>query len=286
MKFSKQVYFVLIMLALMPIACSKKNKESLDDRVRSGKITIDGAFERASYFAGQKKYIDARKWYRLIETNAPDSPLFSQAKLGIADSYFFDRTSTTIEASVEYKSFLTHFPNSPLADYCQYQYAMCFYTEIENANRDQTSTWTAYNEFKKVIDMFSGSPYAKKAKAKMDLCLLRIAQHEFEVGHYYYRRGKGFEVSAEARFKSLIDEYEGFFDPEKTYFYLGETLWRLQKFDEAIRYYQYLDRNHKDGDYSPFVNDKIRRYAKIAEEGTDPGLTEELGATPDQKKNL
>jgi len=272
----------LVLIAVIPTSCSKKKKESLNDKVKEGKITIEKAFEKATLYAANKKYIDARRWYRLIETNAPNSPLFSHAKLGIADSYFFDRTATTIEASVEYKSFITHFPNSPLADYAQYQYAMCFYTEIENAKRDQTSTWTAYNEFKKVIDVYSGSPYAVKAKQKMDLCLSRIAQHEFEVGYYYFRRGKGYEISAEARFKSLIDEYEGFFDPEKTYFYLGETLWRLEKYDESIRYFQYLQRKYTDSEFSPFVNDKIRRYTKITEEGKDPGLTEDLGQTPDQ----
>ncbi|PIE02565.1 MAG: hypothetical protein CSA81_06165 [Acidobacteria bacterium] len=286
MKFRHVFITITILAAMLPTACGKKKKETLDDKLKAGKFTIKEVFENANALAARKKYIDARKWYRLIETHAPNSDFFSQAKLGIADTYFFDRTATTIEASVEYKSFLTHFPNSPLADYVQYQYAMCFYTEIESATRDQTSTWTAYNEFKKVIDNYPGSPYAAKAKAKMDLCLTRIAQHEFEVGYYYFRRGKGFEISAEARFKSLIDEYEGFYDQEKTYFYLGETLWRLNKYDEAIRYYNYLDRNHTESEFTPFVNDKIRRYAKISEEGMDPGLTEDLGDTPDEAKNF
>lgn len=281
-----QLLALILCLAMGLSSCSKKKKETLDDKVRAGKISVKEAFDQAVIHAGERKYIEARKWYRLIETNAPNSDYFSQAKLGIADSYFFDRTATTIEASVEYKSFLTHFPNSRKADYAQYQYAMCFFTEIENAKRDQTSTWTAYNEFKRVLDMYPGSPYSLKAKSKMDLCLLRIAQHEFEVGYYYFRRGKGFEVSAEARFKSLIDEYEGFFDPEKTYFYLGETLWRLQKYDEAIRYYQHLARNYGDGEFSPFINDKIRRYDRISEEGFDPGLTDDLGATPGDKASL
>jgi outer membrane protein assembly factor BamD len=161
---------------------------------------------------------------------------------------------------------------------------MCFFTEIENADRDQTSTWTAYNEFKKVQDIYSGSPYAPKAKEKMDLCLLRIAQHEFEVGYYYYRRGKGFEISAEKRFKDLIDEYEGFFDELKTFYFLGDTLWRRGKFEEAARYFQYLDRNFKDSEFQPFVTDKLARYERIAQGAGDPGLTEDLGDTPTQEQ--
>ena len=76
------------------------------------------------------------------------------------------------------------------------------------------------------------------------------------------------------------------YDPEKTYFYLGETLWRLKKYDEAIRCFNYLQKDHSEGEFAPFINDKIRRYKKIGEEGSDPGLTEDLGETPTQEDNL
>ena len=260
--------FILVLLASM--SCAVK-KETLAERLRDGKLTIDEAYVQGMRKIQKRKYQEARQWFRIIETHAPNSKYFSEAKLRIADSYFFDKMSTYIEASVEYKSFLTHFPTHPKADYCLYQYAMCFFTEIENAERDQTSTWTAYTEFKNLIDRYPKSVYAEKAREKIGLCQMRLAEHEFKVGHYYYRRGRGFEQSAENRFKGIIDNYESHFDPEKTYFYLAETLWRREKYKEAHTYYVYLEKNHPDSEYRPFIIDKLARWERIQEDGVDPG---------------
>lgn len=278
---------LLILVLLIPFVltdCGKKRKLSLSERVQQGEFTIDEVYQEAQRLMRKQRFLDARKWYRVIETYAPNSKYFSEAKLGIADSYFFDRTATYIEASVEYKSFLLHFPTHPKADYAQYQYAMCFYTEIENADRDQTSTWTAYSEFKNLIDKFPGSPYADKAREKIELCLLRLADHEFTVGYYYFRRGRGFEKSAESRFKYIVDNYEGQFDPLKTYFYLAETLWRLEKYREAMKYYRYINRKFPESEFEPFVTDKLTRFEKIQLGEEDPG--DILGLiSPDDKED-
>lgn len=270
--------FILVgFIALSLIACGGPKRETLSQKMQKGKITVEEAFATGLSLMLERKYVDARQWFRIIEQHAPDSPLFSEAKLKIADSYFFDTTSTYVEASVEYRSFLTHFPTHGKADYALYQYAMCFFTEIERADRDQTSTWTAYSEFKNLMDKFPASPYSAKAKEKMDLCLLRLAEHEFTVGYYYFRRGNGFEKSAESRFKGIINNYEGQYDPVKTYFYLAETLWRREKFKEAVYYYRFLDEKHADSEFQPFVIDKLARWDRIISDGEDPGeLTDEL----------
>ncbi|CAM2068781.1 Outer membrane protein assembly factor BamD [Sulfidibacter corallicola] len=273
---------LLILAVLLSTACSgPKKKEKLANRLVRGDVTTDELFNRATTLFQKRKFVDARRWLRVIEAHAPDSSVFPDVKLAIADSYFFDKMATYIEASVEYKSFLTHFPTHKKADYAQYQYAMCFFTEIENADRDQTSTFTAYTEFKNLIDRHPNSPYAGKAKEKIDLCLLRLAEHEFTVGYYYFRRGRGFEKSAESRLKGIINNYEGQYDPEKTYFFLAETLWRREKFKEAIFYYQNLARNYAESEYMPFVQDKLARWERIKEEGQDPGeITAEVPSDP------
>lgn len=261
----------LTTLTLLLAACGGPKREKLEIRFENGDLTVDEAFLVGEELMQEAKYQEARQWYRVIENKAPNSRYISEAKLKIADSYFFDRMATYIEASVEYKSFLTHFPLHPKADYALYQYAMCFFTEIESADRDQTSTWTAFNEFKNLIDRYPNSPYAEKAKAKMDLCTMRLAEHEFYVGYYYFRRGRGFEISAEGRLKEVIDNYEGHYDPVKTYFYLAETLWRREKFKEAMFYYRHLNKNYPKSEYQLFVQDKMARWERIQNEGEDPG---------------
>lgn len=267
--------------ALLSGACGGPKKETLADRLQKGDVTTEELFNRATTLFQKRKFVDARRWLRVIETYAPSSKLLPDVKLAIADSYFFDKMATYIEASVEYKSFLTHFPTHAKSDYAQYQYAMCFFTEIESADRDQTSTLTAYTEFKNLIDRYPTSPYGEKAKDKIDLCLLRLAEHEFTVGYYYFRRGRGFEKSAESRLKGIINNYEGQYDPEKTYFFLAETLWRREKYKEAVFYYNNLANNYANSDYMPFVQDKLARWQRIKEEGRDPGeITDAVPTDP------
>ena len=259
-------------LPMFIFACSGVQKrETMTERLRKNEVSVAEIFQKAQKLFKDRNYQDARQWYRIVETQAPNSRFFSDTKLRIADTYFFDKMATYIEASVEYRSFITHFPTHPKADYAQYQYAMCFFTEIESADRDQTSTLTAYTEFKNLIDKYPNSPYAPKAKEKIDLCLTRLAEHEFTVGYYYFRRGRGFEMSAEGRLKEIIDNYEGHYDPVKTYFFLAETLWRREKYKESIYYYKNLNEFHSDSDYQPFVVDKLARWERIQSDGEDPG---------------
>ena len=261
----------LCSLVLFSCGGAVKKRKSLRERLADGKVTVEEIYRRGNALMAERKYQDARQWFRVIEANAPNSPFYADTKLKIADSYFFDKMATYVEASVEYKSFLTHFPSHGMADYAAYQYAMCFFTEIESADRDQTSTWTAYTEFTNLIDKYPGSIYAKKAREKIALCQLRLADHDFIVGYYYYRRGNGFEQSAEGRLKQVLNNYEGQYDEVKTYFYLAETLWRRQKYREAMFYYNFLEEHHPESEYQLFVLDKLARWQRIQEEGEDPG---------------
>lgn len=274
---------LLLLLATPACGTGRTKKMTLQEKVASSQMPIDQVYRKGLELLAIRKFVDARQYFRVIEAQAPDSSFFAEAKLAIADSYFFDRSATYLEASVEYKSFMLHFPNHPSGDYAQYQYAMCFFTEIERADRDQTSTLTAYSEFKNLVDRFPGSPYASRAREKMELCLLRLADHEYTVGHYYFRRGKGFEISAESRFKYIINNYEGQFDPLNTYFHLAESLWRLERYAEANKYYEFLNRNFPASEYQPFVEDKLLRYGRIMKDGYDPGEELDLTPIPDQE---
>jgi len=273
----------LLLVALLTLACGNagNKRESLQSKLQAGKLTPLEIYQEGLRLIKHQDYQEARQWFRVIETHAPNSPFFSDAKLRIADSYFFDKLATYIQASVEYKSFLTHFPNHRLADYALYQYSLCFFTEISRADRDQTSTWTAYTELTNLIDKYPNSPYALKAKEKIALCQLRLSDHEFAVGYYYFRRGKGFEQSAELRLKRVLNNYEGQYNEEKTYFFLAETLWRREKYKEAHFYYSRLMNDHPDSEYQPFVVDKLARFKRIEADGEDPGeLSNEIDADP------
>lgn len=192
------------------------------------------------------KFDEARRNLRILEDNLPGSPEFPQAKLMLGDSFFFQNSPSYPEAEVEYQSFLNYFPRSNMRDYALYHKALCHFSAIESAERDQTETRKALAGFQAVLAEAPGSPYATEAKSKIVQCWRRIAEHELQVGIFYVNIY--WYPGAEARLKGLLENYPDYADRERAYYYLGETMRQrtlspaeVTEFNKA-----YLARNGKD----------------------------------------
>lgn len=170
------------------------------------------------------RYEEGRRTLRILEENLPSTPEFPKAKLLIADSYFYGNPTSFPEALVEYQSFLNYFPRHEMRDYALYRSALCHYSAIENAERDQAETRKALDALQSFLKEAPGSAYAAEAKAKIVQCWRRIAEHELNVGIFYV---KSFHFGgAERRLKDLLANYPEYVDRERVYFYLGEAMRR------------------------------------------------------------
>jgi outer membrane protein assembly factor BamD len=170
----------------------------------------------------QGKFNEARLTLRHLEQYLPGSPEFPKAKLMLGDSFFFQGSPSYPEAEVEYTSFLNYFPRHELRDYALYHRALCHFSSIESAERDQTETRKALSGFQQLLAESPGSPYAGETRAKILQCWRRIAEHElvvsvFYVNIYYY-------PGAERRLKALLETYPDYVDRERAYYYLGEAM--------------------------------------------------------------
>ncbi len=194
----------------------------------------------------QGKYDEARRSLRVLEENLPGSAEFPRAKIMLGDSYFFQGSPSYPEAEVEYQSFLNYFPRSEMRDYALYHKALCHFSAIESAERDQAETRKALSSFQQLLAESPGSPYATEAKAKITQCWRRIAEHELQVGIFYVNV---FDYpAAERRLKDLLVAYPDYVDRERAYYYLGEAL-RLRTLSPAEMTQfnkDYLAKAHKD----------------------------------------
>jgi outer membrane protein assembly factor BamD len=168
------------------------------------------------------KYDQARTSLHAIEENLPGSVEFPRAKIMLADSYFFQSSPSYPEAAVEYQSFLNYFPRSPQRDYALYHLALCHYSAIESAERDQAETRKAITAFQALLDEAPGSPYATEARSKLTQCWRRLAEHELQVGIFYVNTY--WYYGAETRLKGALAAYPDYVDRERTYYYLGEAM--------------------------------------------------------------
>lgn len=181
------------------------------------------------------KFAEARVTLRHLEQYLPGSPEFPKAKLMLGDSFFFQASPSFPEAEVEYTSFLNYFPRHELRDYALYHRALCHFSSIESAERDQNETRKAMAGFQQMLTESPGSPYAGEAKAKLLQCWRRVAEHELVVGIFYVNTY--YYPGAETRLKALLETYPDHVDRERAYFYLGEAMrQRLLSNEEIIQF--------------------------------------------------
>jgi len=209
----------------------------------------------------QGKFNEARLTLRHLEQYLPGSAEFPKAKLLLGDSFFFQGTPSYPEAEVEYSSFLNYFPRHELRDYALYHRALCHFSTIESAERDQTETRRALDGFQQLLTESPGSPYAGEARAKIVQCWRRIAEHELVVGVFYVNTY--YYPGAARRLKALLETYPDHVDRERAYYYLGEALRQRLLSDEELTQYNkdYAVKLQKE-DLRDLSREQIDQYNK------------------------
>ena len=215
-----------VLLAGLGLGC-RKPKTAADKGVTAAELmaTADKQMK-------QGKWQDARQTLRHLEQYLPGSPEFPKAKLMLGDSFFFQASPSFPEAEVEYASFLNYFPRHEMRDYALYHRALCHYSSIESAERDQAETRKALEGFQQLLTESPGSPYAGEARAKILQCWRRIAEHELNVGLFYVNTY--YYPGAERRLKALLETYPDYVDRERAYYYLGEAMRQRLLSDEEL----------------------------------------------------
>lgn len=209
----------------------------------------------------QGKFNEARLTLRHLEQYLPGSPEFPKAKLMLGDSFFFQGSPSYPEAEVEYTSFLNYFPRHELRDYALYHRALCHFSSIESAERDQSETRKALEGFQQLLTESPGSPYVGETRAKILQCWRRIAEHELIVGVFYVNTY--FYPGAERRLKSLLETYPDYVDRERAYYFLGEAMRQRLLSDQELKQFNkdYAVKLQKE-DLKDLTREQLEQYGK------------------------
>ncbi|MDI9569247.1 MAG: outer membrane protein assembly factor BamD [Pseudomonadota bacterium] len=190
----------------------------------------------ALYSAGVTAYKDGRykraveHFTRLKEEN-PLHPLALQAEIGIGDAHFSD--GEYAEAELAYTDFVNLHPTNENNPYVIYQLGMCHYKQMSTIDRDQSETAKAVREFERVIARHPDSKFAFLAEQKLRECRQQLAEREFYIGEFYFKRGK-YEAALK-RFQTTAETYSHLGLDYKVKAYIAETRRRLLKAEEKKR---------------------------------------------------
>lgn len=217
--------------ALLLTACASTKKP---DKVTHDLLTLpkEALFEKGKALLDKKKPEEARKYLNFVFESYPNDPLGQKALLMVADSYFRQRgTTPALEARYRYRDYVTRYPSAPDRDFALYRYAICYDRDHSTADRDQTNTREAINQFETLLRDSPGSAYAPEAKKRLSGLRDQLAEHEFAVGFFYLRKGD--PAAAFTRFHNLAEKYPQYQSRDKLLFYTGRALDRLGRKDEA-----------------------------------------------------
>jgi outer membrane protein assembly factor BamD len=258
---------VLTAVLLMAVAgCAQKTTALPPGTVDADKFL----FDRGTEAAKERKWLDAREYFRNLVDNYPQSPYRPDAKLALGDSYLSEDTSESLLLGAnEFREFLTFYPTHPRADYAQLQLARTFTEQMLAPERDQTATKDAIREIEIFLQRFPNSTLMPDARQLEREARDRLSEASYRVGYFYYRLK--YYPGAIDRFREVLKTDPGYSNRDALYFHLAEALYRSEppQKAEALPYYERLV---KEFEKSEYLAEAQKRIAELKTTGETPGL--------------
>jgi outer membrane assembly lipoprotein YfiO len=180
-----------------------------------------------------------------------------------------------VQATSEFREFLSYFPTHKRADYAQYKLGYVHYSRMRGPARDQTETRAAIEEWERFVERYPNSPLMPEVRAKLREARDRVATSEYQVGLFYYKQG--WFPAAIDRFKDLLARDPLYTQRDAVYYHLGESLLKSNRQAEALPYF---DRLVKEFEVSGYL---LRAKTRLDEfKAGVPPATSEQASTPSE----
>ena len=203
---------LLIMFLVFMVSCSSKKKMEVNYEERDLRNIYSSALKKLN----DDEYQEAVTEFDEVERQHPYS-LWARKSI-IMSSYASYKDMDFIKAEINLKRYISLYPASDLVPYAQYLLGMCYFDQIIDEKRDQSSVNNAYQTFKIIIDRYPNTTYAKDAYYKIIFLEDVLAAKEINVGKTYLSLKK--YIAALKRFKNVVNNYQ-------TTSYVPEALHRL-----------------------------------------------------------
>ncbi|HET8541727.1 MAG TPA: outer membrane protein assembly factor BamD [Anaeromyxobacter sp.] len=180
---------------------AKFGKTAEDDYKAGMDLLEDGAFP------------EAEKFFRNVKTKYPFSKYAALSDLRLADVKYEQKLWA--EAAEAYGEFVRLHPTHEEVDYAEFRTALSHLEEApgdfvffpHSYEKDQRQVVAAVNAFRSFLEKHPGSKYAPDAKKLLEIANGRLADHEWYVAEYYFKRRKW--AGAAGRYQTLVDRFPG-----------------------------------------------------------------------------
>src|SRR5258708_4244915 len=217
-----------------------------------------GLFDKAMDSMKHGRYQESRTLLETLINTYPDSEYIARAKLAVGDAWYAEGgTAAWGQAEVEYKDFITFFPNLPEAAEAQLKIASMHYRQMEKPDRDFAQAGRAAEEYKNLIQNFPDSSLVPEAKQKLREVQEVLAERQYRIAHFYNLRDN--LAASQARLQSLTDSYPLYSGIDEALYELGG----LYEREAAALKRQKIPDAQKEKLVAQFEKKAIEAYSKI-----------------------
>lgn len=166
----------------------------------------------------KKNYDDAIETFEKVRDRYPYSEQALLAQIKVADAYFYKKKYD--EALQAYKEFEKLHPTNKAIPYVVYRQGLCYYRQRSTIDRDQSFTFKALGEFRRLKQKFPDCEYIPKAEKYMARCRQDLGEHEYYVAEFYFKT-KRYQAALD-RFQVVAQEYPEFPKQAQVKKYIGQ----------------------------------------------------------------
>ncbi|MDO8680197.1 MAG: outer membrane protein assembly factor BamD [Acidobacteriota bacterium] len=219
-------------------------------------------FDKGSEAAKERKWLNAREYFRNIVDNYPQSPYRPDAKLALGDSYIGEHTTEALLlAANEFREFLTFYPTNPRADYAQLQLAKSFAEQMLAPERDQSATKDAIKEIEIFLQRFPNSALMPEARKLEREAKDRLSEAGYRVGFFYFRLK--YYPGAIDRFREVLKTDPAFTNRDALYYHLAESLYQYNQGASRAEALPFFERLLKEFEKSEYLAAAQKRVAEL-----------------------
>lgn len=239
---------ILPFLLLASAACGGSAREGGGGRSGSVEYSVSAQqnYERGMKLIQDEEWQDAVKYFSFVKARFPYSKYAVLADLRIADAAY--GAESYLEAADAYKLFIKFHPTHEMVEngYCAYRVGASYYKLLPDDwflvppayEKDQTAALDAARELLQVTKSYPNSPYATKARELYRKVARLLANHEWYVAEYYWKRDQ--PMGTVLRLRTLLKQYPDVGYDEEALFLLGQAYLKVGRKEDAKKSFQAL----------------------------------------------
>jgi outer membrane protein assembly factor BamD len=254
-------FLAAIIVAGLLTSCGFHRKKYDDPITKDTKQPDKVLFDRAIDDIEHGRYEISRITLNTLINTYDQSEFLAKAKLAIADSWFREGGAASLaQAEAEYKDFILFYPTMEEAAESQNKICQIHYKQMDKVDRDQSQAIRAEDECRQLIVQFPNSKYVDETKQLLRNIQEAIAEGEYLVGNFYYKRGDN--SAAANRLSHVVDQYPLYSKADLALWEMGQSYGRLgNRFrkQEGDAYAKIV----RDYPLSDYADDATRRLKEL-----------------------